>query len=399
MESLAAGRRVLNLFSYLGGFSLYAARGGAASVCSVDISGPALAAAERNFALNRNDPAVAACPHETAQADVFCWLREAAARRFDLIVLDPPALAKRQSERAAALRAYSRLLAGAMERLNTNGMLVAASCSAHVATGDFFNLAREAARQTGRGCEEWRTTGHAPDHPVSATFPEGGVLQVHLSQVSIGGTEEGGAGRRVADQDGGSLVPPRNYEMSRLSLFDKHLQRNLLLLTVGRKYYLITFDDDIPTDPRPHQPSAPSRRAGLDAFHHPRSGRRGRRLDPPLREYRGNFPQHAELCDRRRGYPAAARLVFAVEPPALADSSWRAVCLYLGVFVVGMAVRIDGTYSGGALPRLAWRWTPPRGADLGISPSPDRLRPPRSRSRPLTLRLISALIISAWSGA
>ena len=118
VESLAAGRRVLNLFSYSGGFSLYAARGGAASVCSVDISGQALAAAERNFALNRNDPAVAACPRETAQADVFCWLREAAARRFDLIVLDPPALAKRQSERAEALRAYSRLLAGAMERLN-----------------------------------------------------------------------------------------------------------------------------------------------------------------------------------------------------------------------------------------------------------------------------------------
>ena len=177
VESLAAGRRVLNLFSYSGGFSLYAARGGAASVCSVDISGQALAAAERNFALNRNDPAVAACPREMAQADVFCWLREAPARRFDLIVLDPPALAKRRSERAEALRAYSRLLAGAMERLNTHGMLVAASCSTHVAAGDFFHLAREAARQTGRGWEEWRTTGHAPDHPLSATFPEGEYLK------------------------------------------------------------------------------------------------------------------------------------------------------------------------------------------------------------------------------
>jgi 23S rRNA (cytosine1962-C5)-methyltransferase len=175
VESLAAGRRVLNLFSYSGGFSLYAARGGAASVCSVDISRPALAAAERNFALNRNVPAVAACPHELAQADVFCWLREAAARRFDLVVLDPPALAKRQSERDEALRAYARLLAGAVERLDTGGMLVAASCSAHVSAGDFFNLAREAARQSGRGFEEWRVTGHAPDHPV--TFPEGEYLK------------------------------------------------------------------------------------------------------------------------------------------------------------------------------------------------------------------------------
>jgi 23S rRNA (cytosine1962-C5)-methyltransferase len=175
VESLAAGRRVLNLFSYSGGFSLYAARGGAASVCSVDISRQALEAAERNFALNRNVPAVAACPRETAQADVFSWLREPAARRFDLIVLDPPALAKRQSERPEALRAYWRLLTGAMERLNARGMLVAASCSTHVSAGDFFDLAREAARQSGRGFEEWRVTRHAPDHPV--TFAEGGYLK------------------------------------------------------------------------------------------------------------------------------------------------------------------------------------------------------------------------------
>jgi 23S rRNA (cytosine1962-C5)-methyltransferase len=175
VELLAAGRRVLNLFSYSGGFSLYAARGGAAGVCSVDISPHALAAAERNFALNRDVPAVAACPRETAQADVFCWLREPAARRFDLIVLDPPALAKRASEREEAMRAYSRLLAGAMARLNRNGMLVAASCSAHVCAGDFFDLAREAARQTGRGWEEWLTTRHAADHP--ATFAEGEYLK------------------------------------------------------------------------------------------------------------------------------------------------------------------------------------------------------------------------------
>ncbi|MGD0410732.1 MAG: class I SAM-dependent methyltransferase [Verrucomicrobiota bacterium] len=175
VESLAAGRRVLNLFSYSGGFSLYAARGGAASVCSVDIRRQALAAAERNFARNRNFPAVAACRHEMAQADVFSWLREAAARRFDLVVLDPPALAKRQSERQEALRAYAGLLAGAVERLDAHGMLVAASCSAPVSARDFFDLAREAARQSGRGFEEWRATGHPPDHPV--TFPEGEYLK------------------------------------------------------------------------------------------------------------------------------------------------------------------------------------------------------------------------------
>jgi 23S rRNA (cytosine1962-C5)-methyltransferase len=175
VESLAAGRAVLNLFSYSGGFSLYAARGGAASVCSVDISRQALAAAERNFALNRAVPAVAACPHETAQADAFEWLDDKPARRFDLIVLDPPSMAKSQSGRQEALCAYTRLLRGAMARLAANGMLVAASCSAHVSAEDFFNRAREAARQTGRSFEEWRTTRHAPDHPV--TFPEGEYLK------------------------------------------------------------------------------------------------------------------------------------------------------------------------------------------------------------------------------
>jgi 23S rRNA (cytosine1962-C5)-methyltransferase len=175
VETLAAGRRVLNLFSYSGGFSLYAARGGAAGVCSVDISPRALEAAGRNFELNRDVPAVVACPRETAQADVFDWLREPAAHRFDLIVLDPPALAKRASEREEAMRAYSRLLGGAMERLDRDGMLVAASCSAHVSAGDFFELAREAARRTGRGHEEWLTTRHPPDHP--ATFAEAEYLK------------------------------------------------------------------------------------------------------------------------------------------------------------------------------------------------------------------------------
>jgi 23S rRNA (cytosine1962-C5)-methyltransferase len=175
VEGLADGRGVLNLFSYSGGFSLYAARGGAASVCSVDISRPALAGMERNFALNGDVPSVARCPREAIQADAFAWLREAAARRFDLIVLDPPSLAKRETERAEAMRAYAGLMKGAMERLNRNGILVAASCSAHVPAEDFFQLARETAGKTGRAFEEMRLTGHAADH--AATYPEGEYLK------------------------------------------------------------------------------------------------------------------------------------------------------------------------------------------------------------------------------
>jgi 23S rRNA (cytosine1962-C5)-methyltransferase len=175
VESLAGSGGVLNLFSYSGGFSLYAARGGATSVCSVDINPHALAALERNFALNHDIPAVAACARESVQADAFVWLSGPAKRKFDLVVLDPPSLAKRESEREEAKTAYQRLLNGAMARVNAKGMLVAASCSAHVPEDEFFELARSSARETGRDFTEWRTTGHAPDHP--ATFPEARYLK------------------------------------------------------------------------------------------------------------------------------------------------------------------------------------------------------------------------------
>src|ERR1017187_9054581 len=94
VETLAQGRRVLNAFSFSGGFSVYAARGGATAVTDLDISAHALAAAQRNFALNKNYPGVAACHHDTAQGDVFDWLAASAAK-FDLVVLDPPSLARR----------------------------------------------------------------------------------------------------------------------------------------------------------------------------------------------------------------------------------------------------------------------------------------------------------------
>jgi 23S rRNA (cytosine1962-C5)-methyltransferase len=108
VETQARGKTVLNAFSFSGGFSLYAARGGAKSVTDLDISAHALASAKRNFALNSGDAAIASCRHEPIQADVFEWLTGNAARKFDLIVLDPPSLAKREAERAGAIRAHMR---------------------------------------------------------------------------------------------------------------------------------------------------------------------------------------------------------------------------------------------------------------------------------------------------
>ena len=182
VEALAQGRSVLNLFSYSGAFSVYSASGGAVRVCSLDISEHALAAARRNFALNQDHPSVAQCRHETLQADAFLWLREKPKDRFDLIIVDPPSLAKRESEKNDAMAAYAKLIDAALVRLNKNGILVASSCSAHVSAEEFFTLARAAAQNSGRRFTELRTTQHAPDHP--ATFPEGEYLKcIYLSFV------------------------------------------------------------------------------------------------------------------------------------------------------------------------------------------------------------------------
>jgi 23S rRNA (cytosine1962-C5)-methyltransferase len=175
VETLARGRRVLNAFSFSGGFSVYAARGGAKSVTDLDISAHALESAKRNFALNQNFPGVAACRHETVQADAFKWI-ESDAGKFDLIVLDPPSLAKRAAEREGAIRAYERLNALGIKRLSRDGILVAGSCSAHVSAAEFFDAVRRAAMKSGRKFTELKTLQHPPDHP--AGFKEAEYLKV-----------------------------------------------------------------------------------------------------------------------------------------------------------------------------------------------------------------------------
>ncbi len=174
VESLAAGRAVLNAFSFSGGFSLYAARGGATSVTDLDISAHALASAKRNFALNQSNAAIAGCPHESVQADAFDWLNEN-ERMFGLIVLDPPSFAKREAERAGAIRAYEKLAGLGIRHLDRDGILVACSCSAHVTAEEFFGAVRRSAEKSGRKFQQIQTTGHAPDH--RATFKEAEYLK------------------------------------------------------------------------------------------------------------------------------------------------------------------------------------------------------------------------------
>lgn len=171
VQQLAQGRDVLNVFSFSGGFSLYAARGGARSVTDLDISKHALDSAQRNFALN---PWAASVPHHCVQADAFEWTAGGPKQSFDLIVCDPPSLARREVDREGALRAYRSLAISCLRRLRRDGVLVMASCSAHVSEDEFMGLVAQAADELVAWTELWRAD-HAADHP--ATFPEARYLK------------------------------------------------------------------------------------------------------------------------------------------------------------------------------------------------------------------------------
>ena len=175
VEQMAAGRSVLNAFSFSGAFSIYAARGEARATLDLDISAHALASAERNFALNQSLASVAACRKEWKKADAFEWMAANPGRKFGLVIVDPPSLARRESERTSAIAAYKQLASMAIQLLSLGGILVASSCSAHVTAEEFFTAIRQAAIKSRRRSVVIETTRHAPDHP--ARFKEAEYLK------------------------------------------------------------------------------------------------------------------------------------------------------------------------------------------------------------------------------
>lgn len=183
----SSGRRVLNLFAYNGGFSVYALAGGAEHVTSVDLAEPALAAIEPNLALNQLAPA----RHSSEVADVFEALpRWAAAevpdRRYDLVIVDPPSLANNAEQRRRAQRAYMRLNRDAMRLVSPGGLLASASCTAQVSPESFKQALTEAAQAAGVNAQVVSERGHAVDHPVPLAFPEGRYLKFVLLRVLPG---------------------------------------------------------------------------------------------------------------------------------------------------------------------------------------------------------------------
>jgi 23S rRNA (cytosine1962-C5)-methyltransferase len=168
-------QRCVNCFSYTGGFSIAAALGGAREVISVDRDASAIALARRNFELNGLDPA----KHGFVTADVLEYLR-AAERKFDLVVLDPPAFAKSQKAVPAALDGYAALHRAAFGALAPGGILATASCSARVTPEEFASAIREAAAKTHTELQLLEERRQPADHPVLLSFPEGRYLKFYV---------------------------------------------------------------------------------------------------------------------------------------------------------------------------------------------------------------------------
>jgi len=175
---LAEGRLVLDVFGYTGGFAVSAGIGGARRVVSVDSSTPALALARSNWVEN----GLAAERVMFVHADAFQYFRDV-REPADLIVLDPPAFAKRRRDVPAALRGYREINRQAFVRLERAGWLLTCSCSHHVSADALRVAIMNAAAEAGRSVQIIRQLGPGPDHPVAVAHTEGDYLKGYLVRV------------------------------------------------------------------------------------------------------------------------------------------------------------------------------------------------------------------------
>ena len=174
-ETLARDKDVLNCFCYTGGFSLYALRGGAKSVLSIDASGDALRIAAENLASNNLDSSRA----EWLEADVFQALRTLRDqnRKFDLIILDPPKFAPTSAFAEKAARGYKDINLLAFKLLRPGGLLFTYSCSGGISEDLFQKIVAGAALDAGVDAQIVHYLHASADHPVLLSFPEGAYLK------------------------------------------------------------------------------------------------------------------------------------------------------------------------------------------------------------------------------
>jgi 23S rRNA (cytosine1962-C5)-methyltransferase len=176
---LCPGKRVLDAFCYSGGFSLYAAKAGAAEVLGLDASEPALELARKNAIAN----GLANATFENA--DVFKKLAElvAADRKFDVLILDPPKFARNRAAVPEAMKGYRRLHQLAMKLLDRDGVLVSCCCTGLIAMSDLEDVVAQVAVESRRDVQILQRRGPSPDHPVAISCRETGYLKCLISRV------------------------------------------------------------------------------------------------------------------------------------------------------------------------------------------------------------------------
>ncbi len=182
IRGMAQGARVLNLFSYTGGFSCAAALGGAANVTSIDIAHPAHATAQETFRLNGVDPS----RHTFVTSDVFSFLEQARARneRYHLVISDPPSFAPNERSLPRAINAYRRLHEACAALVARGGILCAASCSSHVTLEGFFGTLDDSVLGD-RSFVVLEHFGQPPDHPTVPIWSEGRYLKFVVMQQGV----------------------------------------------------------------------------------------------------------------------------------------------------------------------------------------------------------------------
>lgn len=169
---LSKGKRVLNCFAYTGGFSVFAALNGAKQVTSVDISDEAIKMAETNFELN----GIQSKDHSFVAADVFKFLR-ADELDYDIVILDPPAFAKKRADLDAAVRGYRDINRQALQKMPAGSLLLTCSCSYHMDDELFQKVIFQAAADTGRTIKIIHKHRLAPDHGLNIYQPEADYLK------------------------------------------------------------------------------------------------------------------------------------------------------------------------------------------------------------------------------
>lgn len=173
------GDRVLDAFCNDGGFALNAVVAGAAHVDAVDISGSALARAEKNAGINQLNDKI-----QFNKADVMKWLPGLKPDQlYDVVNVDPPAFASNRKSIPVARKAYRKLHGSAMQVLKSGGILSTACCSHHISEEDFLDSIQQAAVRNGRQCQMLFRGGPPADHPVLLAMPESGYLKFHVFRV------------------------------------------------------------------------------------------------------------------------------------------------------------------------------------------------------------------------